>query len=143
LDANGAVLCVAKELAGGDPEIAFQHADGTKLPFEDASFDVAMCNLTLHHLAPEAATVLLRELRRVSHVAPIVTDLVRSPLSWFAALCFALLFSRNRLTRHDAPLSARRAYTPTEVLELARSAGWTAPRVTRFGLIRMVLTDGA
>jgi len=48
--------------------LPFVQADGTRLPFADAAFDVAMCNLTLHHLDPPEAVALLRELRRVSRV---------------------------------------------------------------------------
>jgi Tfp pilus assembly protein FimT len=68
---------------------------------------------------------------------------VRSRLSVLAAWSFSRLFTRNRLTRHDAPLSARRAYTRAEAVALAQRAGWRAPRTESFRLIRMVLRDDA
>jgi len=46
------------------------------------------------------------------------------------------------MTRHDAPLSVLRAYTPDEALDLARQAGWKNPRVRRTRFFRMVLSDG-
>jgi hypothetical protein len=50
--------------------------------------------------------------------------------------------TRNRLTRHDAPLSVRRAYDAREALALAREAGWRSPRVEREPFFRMTLVDG-
>jgi hypothetical protein len=84
---------------------------------------------------------LLRELRRVARVAPLVTDLRRSRAAWAGASLLTALCTRNRLTRHDAPLSVLRAYTPREALQLAREAGWRNPRVRQAPFYRMVLTD--
>ena len=143
LDNNETLVELARERHAGDPGIAFVCGDATKLPFHDGAFDVAMCNLALHHFDPDAAVGLLRELRRVSRLTPIVTDLTRSRLALLAAWTFSRLFTRNRLTRNDAPLSARRAYTRDEVIVLARAAGWRTPRTEPFRFIRMVLRDDA
>jgi ubiquinone/menaquinone biosynthesis C-methylase UbiE len=140
LDASPEVLEIARRRQQSSA-LTFVRGDGSVLPFGDASFDVAMCNLTLHHCDPPAALALLRELRRVARVAPIVTDLRRSRAAWAGASILAALFTRNRLTRHDAPLSVLRAYTPSEALQLARQAGWRNPRVKATPFYRMVLTD--
>jgi len=84
--------------------------------------------------------VLLRELRRVARTTPIVCDLARSRAA-YAGTWLVTRLSRNRLTRHDAPLSVRRAYTPDEALALARDAGWRGARVRREPFFRMTLTD--
>jgi ubiquinone/menaquinone biosynthesis C-methylase UbiE len=140
LDNNPLLLEYARERYRDDQTLSFVAANATALPFSERSFDVTMCNLALHHFDPPSAVALLAELRRVAAVAPIVTDLQRSALSFLATFAFTR-FSRNRLTRHDGPLSARRAYTPAEALALARQAGWRAPTVRTFGVIRMVLRD--
>ncbi len=141
IDSNARLVRLARERHTDVPEMTFLTGDGAALPFEDGAFDVAMCNLTLHHFAPDGAVRLLRELRRVSRITPVVTDLVRSQLAHLAAWTFSRIFTRNRLTRHDAPLSARRAYTRAEAVSLARIAGWRAPRTQTFRFIRMVLRD--
>jgi ubiquinone/menaquinone biosynthesis C-methylase UbiE len=143
LDNNATLVAIARERHAGDPSVRMICGDGTALPFDDGAFDVAMCNLAFHHFDPGPAVALLRELRRVSKMTPIVTDLSRSHLTLAAAWTFSRLFTRNRLTRNDAPLSARRAYTSTEAVELARRAGWCAPRTESFRFIRMVLRDDA
>lgn len=143
LDNNETIVQLARRRHQGETAMTFVCGDGISLPFHDGAFDVAMCNLAFHHFHPDAAVALLRELRRVSRVTPIVTDLVRSRLSLMAAWSFSRLFTRNRLTRHDAPLSARRAYTRAEAVALAQRAGWSVPRTESFRLIRMVLRDDA
>ncbi|MDP9025634.1 MAG: methyltransferase domain-containing protein [Candidatus Eremiobacteraeota bacterium] len=143
LDMNDDVLEMARARYSEDDGVDFVRGDGESLPFDNASFDVAMCNLALHHFAERKAIALLRELRRVSKLSPLVTDLQRSALTLGAAFAFSRLFTSNRLTRHDAPLSAKRAYTPNEALSLARRAGWEHPHVESFQFIRMILIDAS
>ena len=140
-DANPAMLDVARSRGGNDSSLTFAREDGTALSFETASFDAAMCNLSLHHFDEPSAVRLLSELRRVSRVTPVVTDLRRSRVAWALAWILSRIYSRNRLTRHDAPMSVLRAYTPAEAIDLARRAGWRGPRVRRVAFFRMVLTD--
>lgn len=140
LDRSEQMLALARRTAAGDPALSFVQADGGALPFADGAFDVVICTLALHHFDPGDAQPLLRELRRVARVTPVVCDLRRSELA-FAATWLWSRTSRNRLTRHDAPLSVRRAYTPGEALALARDAGWQTPHVWREPFFRMTLTD--
>ncbi len=98
-------------------------ADGTCLPFCSDSIDVIVCAQTFHHLAPEQAVGLLREVARVSRFGFVLFDLTRSGLAVPALKLLTRFVSRNRLTRHDGPLSVRRAYRPEEVLALIAAAG--------------------
>jgi ubiquinone/menaquinone biosynthesis C-methylase UbiE len=141
LDRSEQMLAIARARARDEASIAFVQGDGTALPFRERAFDVVTCNLALHHFDPPAAVRLLAELRRVAKRTPIVCDLRRSRLGYFGAFVYAHLTSRNRLTRHDAPLSVRRAYTPAEALELARAAGWRRPTVRHARYFRMILVD--
>lgn len=142
LDRSAQMLTIARRRTKAHPRLRFVLADGVSLPFEDRAFDVAMCNLALHHFDPSSAIALLRELRRVSCRAPLVCDLRRSHLALGGAFLFSRLTSRNRLTRHDATLSVRRAYTPGEAHALALAAGWPSPRVRTYPFFRMTLCDG-
>ena len=139
LDPSEQMLSIARRCNNG--EFTYVQGDGTALPFATGAFDVAMCSLTLHHIEPTGAVRFLRELRRVSRLTPLVCDLRRSRLAYVAARLFAQLFTRNRLTRHDGPVSVLRAYTPNEALALAREAGWRAPSVRTEPWFRMTLTD--
>ncbi|MBC5811596.1 MAG: methyltransferase domain-containing protein [Candidatus Eremiobacteraeota bacterium] len=143
LDRSPAVLAIARERTRSEPSIRVVEGDALALPFGDASFDVATLNLALHHFDELEAVAGLRELRRVARTQPFVCDLRRSPPAYYAAIAYATLIARNPLTRHDAPLSVRRAYTPEEALGLALRAGWKAPRVRRSPFFRMLVWDDA
>jgi ubiquinone/menaquinone biosynthesis C-methylase UbiE len=102
-------------------------ADGTRLPLRSNSVDVIVCAQTFHHLTPVQAVDLLREMVRVSRYGFVLFDLTRSQSGFHAVQLLTSLISRNRLTRHDGPLSVRRAYQPKEVYALAVRAGLNTP----------------
>jgi ubiquinone/menaquinone biosynthesis C-methylase UbiE len=116
-------LEIVRAAAGTRPGLAFAVADGRRLPLEDGAFDVATCSLVLHHLPPEGVVALLREMTRVSRLGVVVNDIVRWWPGYWGALLLSRLFSRNPLTRHDGPLSVRKAYTRDEMADLVARAG--------------------
>jgi len=111
----------------------FLVADAAELPFPDASFDVVVSTLSLHHWErPEQA---LREIRRV--LAPggslLLLDLRRDvPAIFLGAVTVAtryLLPEQIRAT--GEPLASfQAAYKPWELALLACKAGWPDPRLT-------------
>lgn len=125
-------------LALDDGEIPRVGADGRNLPFMDDSFDIAICSLVLHHLAPDGALRMLREMARVSRLGIVVNDLVRSWAGLLGAFGLGCL-TRNPLTRHDAPLSVHRAYTRPQLDVLLRGAGLEPVAAHRFLGYRVAL----
>ena len=103
--------------------LTLQVADGLALPYRTGAFDVAHASLVLHHFEPRDAVALLRELGRVSRRGVVVNDLARGRLNWLGAWLVSHVVSGNRYTRHDAPLSVRRAYTLHEAHGLLAAAG--------------------
>jgi ubiquinone/menaquinone biosynthesis C-methylase UbiE len=98
-------------------------ADGRSLPFDDDAFDIAHASLVLHHLEPDGAASLLVEMARVARLGIVVNDLGRGRLAWLGAWLLTRLATRNPFTRHDGPLSVRRAYSLTEARSLSMEAG--------------------
>jgi ubiquinone/menaquinone biosynthesis C-methylase UbiE len=105
--------------------------DGRSLPYPDRSFDVVHASLVVHHLGVEDAAGLLREMARVSRLGVVINDLERSWRGWVGAWLLGHLLTRNRYTRHDAPLSVRRAYRADEMAKMLRHAGLTPVRTLR------------
>jgi ubiquinone/menaquinone biosynthesis C-methylase UbiE len=105
------------------PGLTLDVADGRSLPYADRAFDLAHASLVLHHHDPDEAVLFLRELARVSRLGVVINDLGRLPSTWAGAWLLSHLFTRNPFSRHDAPLSARRAYTPDEATALMLRAG--------------------
>jgi SAM-dependent methyltransferase len=122
VDRRPQILDVAREQVGERPDLRFARADGENLPYPDASFDIAHCSLLVHHLEPGRATALLGEMARVSRIGVVVNDLDRTRHGYLGAWLLSRLATRNRYTRHDAPLSVRRAYRPAEIIQLATGA---------------------
>lgn len=87
------------------------------LPFRDGSYDVVASNLFCHHLEPEQLVQFFHEALRVSRIAVVMND-VRRNYFHLASTYVGFLFYRSRITRHDAPASVRRAYTPGELRSL-------------------------
>jgi ubiquinone/menaquinone biosynthesis C-methylase UbiE len=105
------------------PGLALDVSDGRSLPHPDRAFDIAHASLVVHHFEPDEAVVLLAEMARVARLGIVVNDLDRGRMHWLGAWLIAHLFTRNRYTRRDGPLSVRRAYTPAEMRELLARAG--------------------
>lgn len=105
------------------PEITVCIADGLALPFQNRSFDIVLCNKTLHHFGEEDAIKLIQEAARVAASEVLIIDLRRSWTAWLLISILARIFTQNRVTRHDGPLSVLRSYTPVELGKLAERAG--------------------
>lgn len=140
LDLHPQILSHARQRVGAADGVTFMRADATSLPFADGSFDVAMMSLTLHHFDDDEPVRVLRELGRVAR-AVVINDLERNWQNHAGAQLLAhTLWARNRLTRHDGPLSVLRSFTAAELATIAHSAGLQAVRVRRFFFYRLVMT---
>jgi ubiquinone/menaquinone biosynthesis C-methylase UbiE len=121
-----AAAAVAEPRSTTTPELTLAVGDGRSLPYPDGSFDVAHASLVVHHLEPDAACALLREMSRVARLGVVINDLVRGRPSLLGAWLLGHLLTTNRYTRHDAPLSVRRAYTIAELTALLAASGLRA-----------------
>jgi ubiquinone/menaquinone biosynthesis C-methylase UbiE len=130
-DNHATTLEAARRAAAGDPAVGVARADALALPFADGAFDFALCSTALHHFDDRADAVqVLRELDRVAACGVVVNDLARSRAALLGArLLAATVWRRHPVTRHDGPLSVRRAFTAAELRELGREAGLAGARV--------------
>jgi SAM-dependent methyltransferase len=113
------------------PGLELHVGDGRSLPYPDRAFDVAHASLVLHHVAPDAAEQLLREMARVARLGVVVNDLERGRLGWIGAWLIGHLLTGSRFTRHDAPLSVARSYRAAEMTGLMHAAGLNPVRIVR------------
>lgn len=131
-DLHAGALRIARETTAGEVGHAgLIRLCGTRLPFRDGSFDVALSSNTLHHLSDEGAARMLAEMARVARRGLVVVDLRRSRLAWAGTRLLAeTAWRRHPFPRHDGPRSVRRAFTPAEAEGLLRSAGLAGGEVT-------------
>jgi ubiquinone/menaquinone biosynthesis C-methylase UbiE len=131
------MLAEAESLAhrsGVGNRIAFRKGDAVQIPFPDASLDLVVSTLSLHHWSEPIA--VLDELGRVLRPggAFLIADLRRdiaAPfylLLWFATHCVV----PAALRRVNEPLASRNAaYTPSEaaiLTEQSQLRGWHITR---------------
>src|SRR6184192_3403608 len=123
LDRQPATLEIARRLSADYPEISYREANVLEWnPIE--AYDITICTLALHHFSDEDAVRLLGRCRQLSKRFVLVSDLRRSfSLVAGVYLLTALIF-REPMTRYDARLSARRAFSFSEMRDLALRAGW-------------------
>lgn len=136
-DISEEILAIARTHIREEPGIALTRYDARSVPLPGDTFDIVLCSLSLHHFPPEEAVAVMREMDRLGREGFILNDLSRSRLGYVAAWVAARLTTRNRLTRNDAPLSVRRAYTREEVRELLRHAGISNTTVTMHAWFRL------
>jgi hypothetical protein len=105
-------------------------------------FDLVTASLFLHHFPPSEVTDWLGLMDAAARVGWVVNDLERHPLAWLGIKLVGPLLSGNRVFLNDAPLSVRRAYTPTEWLRFARDAGASGATLTRRWPWRVVMRRG-
>ena len=126
VDARPEVLAaarIARPLVAVVPGLMMSVSDGRSLTYPDRTFEVAHASLLVHHLSRTDAVGLLQEMARVARRGIVVNDLARGMRPWVGAWLAGHVLTRNRYTRHDAPLSVRRAYSPAEMRELLAEAG--------------------
>ena len=113
-------------------------ADATALSLRDGAADVAVASLTLHHLDQDAAVGCLAGMAAASSLA-VVNDLLRTRGSLGLVWLATRLLRLHPVSRHDGPLSVRRAYSAGELAVLAEKAGVRA-RIRRYPwLARLVV----
>lgn len=133
IDLSGDMVSMARataELHGADAQ--FLQLDAAEMPFADASFDLVVSTLSMHHWADPLR--VLGEIRRV--LAPggkmLLFDLRRDafPLALgVVSVCTHVLAPEALRSIGEPMASFHAAYTPCETAVLAVKAGWDDPHL--------------
>ncbi len=129
----------AAEQRGVIADLATRTRNGSAFEQELPLADVVTCSLFLHHLDRADVVRLLSRLAGATRHLLVVTDLRRSRLGWVIAWVGCRVLSRSAIVRFDGPVSVRAAWTPAELLAMAREAGLQSARVRRLWPWRMQL----
>ena len=120
VDNHLGMLRMARDAA---PGVHLALADALALPFPPRSFDLALCALAFHHFGFDASAHVLAEMDRLTTRGFVVSDLRRDlPTLWGVQTSMAAL-RVHPFTRHDAPASVRRAFTPPEYRKMVGLSG--------------------
>ena len=123
LDRQPATLEIATKLSAGYREISYRDANILERNSVGA-YDIVLCTLTLHHFSDEDAVRVLQQCSELSRRFVLVSDLRRGFLLQAGVYLLTALIFREPMTRYDARLSAARAFSFSEMRDLALRAGW-------------------
>jgi len=123
LDRQPPTLEIAKELSVDYPNISF--IEGNILEWQTSEpYDIVLCTLALHHFSEDDAVRVLRRCRELSRNSVLVSDLRRGWLGTIGVYLLTATIFREPMTKFDARLSAARAFSCSELADLAKQAGW-------------------
>jgi ubiquinone/menaquinone biosynthesis C-methylase UbiE len=143
VDRDGATTALARRACARYPEIVMVCADATALPLGVATADVVHAALVLHHLDAENAVAALAEMARVARARVVVNDLARTRTALALVWLATRVLATHPVSRHDGPLSVRRAYDAAELLDLFHKAGVSGATVRRYPLLARVVAESA
>lgn len=141
VDLHPQIVRVAARRRRSMDSVSVLQADALRLPFADNSFDAVVSTLMLHHFNRADSIVVLREMCRVARTRVVVADLERTAWALFGARVLSrTLWRHNQLTRSDGPLSVQRAWTRSELEDLAAQTRLGDVSVTRHFPYGLILT---
>ena len=138
VDFRESTLEIARRESRHYPEIEFICAN--VLEFEPAeTFDLVFCSLALHHFSDRDAELLLRRVRKFATRGLLVADIARSDFGALGIYALTATLLREPMTRFDARLSMKRAFSVAELWALAVKAGWKNFGHRRFPVSRQAI----
>jgi len=139
MDTDAATLALGRRRTAAYPEISLVQADATALPLRDGGADIAHAALTLHHLDADGAVACIGQMAATAPTT-IVNDLLRAPLTLALVWLTTRVLRLHPVSRHDGPVSVRRAWSPEELSMLAEKAGRRA-RIARYPALGRVVAE--
>ena len=138
VDFRESTLEIARRESWHYPEIELVCAN--VLEFEPAeTFDMVFCSLALHHFSDRDAELLLRRVRKFATRGLLVADIARSDFGVLGIYALTATLLREPMTRFDARLSMKRAFSVAELRALAAKAGWKDFGHRRFPVSRQAI----
>jgi SAM-dependent methyltransferase len=105
----------------GEPRVSVRQGDLFDLP--PGSADIVTAVFLLHHFPDALLGRALEALARAARIGVVVNDLHRSRVAWAAIRLATAALSRNRMIRHDAPLSVARGFRAADLRRLRALPG--------------------
>ena len=138
VDFRESTVEIARQESRHYPEIELVCAN--VLEFEpEETFDLVFCSLALHHFSDRDAELLLRRARKFATRALLVADIARSDFGVVGIYALTAILLREPMTRFDARLSMKRAFSVAELRALAARAGWKNFGHRRFPVSRQAI----
>ena len=120
IDANSFTIKYAEELSKEYADITYRCEDVFDKDFEEVSYDIALCTLTLHHFKDDEIVSLVKILSQQARVGVVINDLHRSIISYRLFQLICLIFSLNEMSKKDGLVSILRGFKKNELERYSR-----------------------
>jgi SAM-dependent methyltransferase len=138
VDQQSATLEIARSLSADYHNIDFVEANILSWKPREP-YDIALCTLALHHFSDDDAVRVLQRCRELSRKFVLVSDLRRGLFGTLGVYLLTATLFREPMTRFDARLSMARAFSFSEMRDLAVRAGWENFGHKRFRFARQAI----
>ncbi len=140
LDFQPSTLTIARERSQSFPEITLHQHDIRK-PWLESGYDLVMSFQALHHFSQDDAATVMQEMGNIRAASRLVVDLERSRLATMAIDLLTAVILTAPMSRNDARVSIRRAFSFKELNRLAGAAGWSNIQQSRVFLFRQAIFE--
>lgn len=97
IDSSPSMLAIARTRLGDSARLEL--GDAARMPFEDQKFDLILCMLALHEMAPQTRSAIFAEMRRVLKIDGriLLIDFHPGPYQWLQGWKPRLIISLSEL----------------------------------------------
>lgn len=123
IDANPNIVNMANKHHHKNPQFNFSCKNVFSDEFKSTSYDIITATLFTHHFTSEELVNLFKSLMSQARIGIVINDLHRHWLAYYSIKLLTRLFSKSEMVIYDAPLSVKRAFTRSEIIEILKIAG--------------------
>ncbi|HEY6907540.1 MAG TPA: hypothetical protein VI230_08720, partial [Ignavibacteriaceae bacterium] len=109
------------------------------LPLREKSFDLVHASLFLHHFTEEEIIHMLSCFILLSKKGVVINDLRRNILAFIGIKLLTMFFSNSEFVKYDGPLSVKRAFIKTDLVQILHKAGIKKYQLKRMWAFRFLL----
>ncbi|WP_343557080.1 methyltransferase domain-containing protein [Sphingobacterium sp.] len=121
VDANQYTVNYAQSLSKDYSNVSYLCADIFDTDFENNSYDIVLCTLTIHHFDNEKIIELIDSLIKISNLGIVINDLQRSKVAYRLFQAIGVFFRLNKMTRADGLISILRGFKKYELEQFSKT----------------------
>lgn len=95
--------------------------DAKNPPIKNESISVVHASLFLHHFTEDEIKGLIKSSLSIANYGIIINDLRRSVWALMGIKLLTILFSKSSMVKNDAPLSVKRGFIKSELIDILKS----------------------
>lgn len=119
IDANLFTVNYATSSSLKYPNIEYLSKDIFEIEFENLTFDIALCTLTLHHFNDNDIIRIIQNVETNAQLGIVVNDLHRSKIAYRLFQFIAMVLNLNEMSKKDGLISILRGFKKEELLNFS------------------------